>query len=1179
MAVRVSPTEAFPTHHVALKDRDGKQVGLILCDSSGKIATNYGINPVERTALKTSSGNSTYSDFEYPYSPITQDDWSGGRGGIDFERDSTKYLDSFRVRTGRANKVFLGPQEQWTSGYQSMENKTPGNVSFYSLALGRSIAKRFPASASYTAALAWLIMRRKGSPANLRISIYSDNAGSINAELSFILVASTRLTDVLSEWLNETMSQALTSGTYYWIVAKANSSDEINNHWEVAVSDATGTTYTSSGGSDWTLMQQLDTETETRCMVSLGGGVVLAGTVGSGKIYKSADSGASWTVVQQLGTETTIRSMVSLGGGVVLAGTGPTGQVYKSIDSGATWSLIQRLGAEQYVFSLVSLGGGVVLAGTQSTGLVYKSTDSGATWNLIQRLGTETIVFNLVSLGGGVVLAGTGPTGQVYKSTDSGATWSLIQQLGTEQYVFSMVSLGSGVVLAGTHPTGKVYKSTDSGATWSLIQQLGTETIVRSLVSLGSGVVLAGTGPSGQVYKSTDSGATWSLIQRLGTETDVRCLIGLGSGVVLAGTGNSGQVWKYIDSTTAWTLAGFDLYYRLTVAQASKSAIFYEYKEQQYVVLSDPSGAPKLYMNGDRGAADANTGQLTKLIDATKSWTVNAWAGCVVQITDGFGKTEPQTWRKVVSNTATELVVDAAWTITHDTTTEYVITGAATWREITGHGLTGPVKGVLVSTFGVVYFAMGPSVLIRRHREYNNAGTWMESSGAEWADESAASYADFLTYKPQAKLIFRGQNSDASGDVSVSSASAAAWGTALTFSAVNVVGSKYRKMTQMECYPDSSGNEAIYVFKTDRPWVVPSSGNPYPLSLREMETVRSEKNGAAALVHNVYLYFSLQNGLERYYGGNLDEVGPNVGEGLPSERQGPLVALLGYPGKFFAAINASAGYSSLGERDGNGWHERYRAPKGQPIKALGFQVIPGTAPDRMWIYQGNDLIWIPFPSETTNELDDSQYKYTHEGSLTLARMHAGMMDVQKLAKLIKLWTNKLSAGACWLELDYKLNEDEGWTTYETPLVDSPQTRIDLTSIYGLGFKRLQLRVRFYTSDASKTPLLLAVIVEAVTRVDVKYMYPLTFRLMDLEETLAGRDPDDIQDGLEKLEIIKDWADAATNSMLLLESQSRLWHGKMVFLNPPDVRQVKVNTNPENENTRDVYVCSTTVQEA
>ena len=98
-------------HDVILSDRKGRKIGLKLATSNGKHDPfGFARSPVDRTALKTASGQSSYSDFQYPYSPVVQDDFSGGRGGLDFERDTTKFYDSHRVRTGVSNKAFLGPR-------------------------------------------------------------------------------------------------------------------------------------------------------------------------------------------------------------------------------------------------------------------------------------------------------------------------------------------------------------------------------------------------------------------------------------------------------------------------------------------------------------------------------------------------------------------------------------------------------------------------------------------------------------------------------------------------------------------------------------------------------------------------------------------------------------------------------------------------------------------------------------------------------------------------------------------------------------------------------------------------------------------------------------------------------------------------------------------------------------
>lgn len=889
MPIRVTPTEVEPTHHFALKDRLGRRLGLTACNQNGEPVdlwdpTFYVKQPVETTAMKQTSGSSSYDIFDFPYSPIVQDDLSGGRANLDFERDSTKFYDSYRCISGRPNKAYAGPLETYATGLRNQDQSMPGSVDFVKLTeTNRYIYKRFQAGAGYTVGAVWNLVRRIGKPGNLTIAIHADAAGAVGSLLTSITIPHTRMNDILSEWLNESISQAVSNGAYYWLVIYSDAGDNEKKHWLVAVKEAVGSTYSS----------------------------------------------ASYTAT----------------------------------------------------------------------------------------------------------------------------------------------------------PTAAV----------------------------------------------------------------------------------------------------FDLYFRLTDVETEKTCLPFEYREQQYFVISGTSGAPKIYMAGDRGSADANTGQLTKLIDATKVWITNEHAGSVVLLIDGTGKSEPQPWRTVLSNIGDRLTLDSAWTITHDTTTEYVILGTKT-REITGHGLTAPVTSILVSTTGVIYFCMGDSVTVRRMREYNNAGTWT----LEYADETAATKAVFMVYKPQAQKIVIANNSDASGNVSCATSSNAtipAWGTALTWSVAVNVDSKYRRVTGMIVHPDGGGNEAVWVFKTDMPFILPTTGNPYPVNIEEMKTVRSPNNGVGPMRNGVYLYFPMLQGLERYYGGQFDDIGPNLGEGLPTNRRGPILAMQGYPGKFFIAVDAgAAGYSSI--LDSGGWHERYRAPKGKRICALAFQVIPGTSLDKLWIYQGNDLLYLPFPSDSTHELEDMSYPYTAEFAVEFSRMHAGMFDVQKLIKKLKLQTERLEKDSttgrpiCWFELDYKLDADTEWTTLGKVFTESPTEEIDFTDIYGVAGKRLKFRVRGYTRNFSKTPVFLGIIISAVVRVDVKSFYgPFTFLVEDNEKILGLRESDREISAAEKLQTLEDWGDASNDSMLLMNSVSSLCDEKMVFVNIGTRRQVRFKHLSGNENTGDAYIMSVTFQDA
>jgi len=85
-----------------------------------------------------------------------------------------------------------------------------------------------------------------------------------------------------------------------------------------------------------------------------------------------------------------------------------------------------------------------------------------------------------------------------------------------------------------------------------------------------------------------------------------------------------GNSMESSDATT-WIASAVDLYYRITDAGAGYSQKFFQYQYSLYCLMQT-SGAPKLYMNGDRGCADSNAGNLTRLIDATTDSTIGGVA-------------------------------------------------------------------------------------------------------------------------------------------------------------------------------------------------------------------------------------------------------------------------------------------------------------------------------------------------------------------------------------------------------------------------------------------------------------------------------------------------------------------------------------------------------------------------
>lgn len=595
--------------------------------------------------------------------------------------------------------------------------------------------------------------------------------------------------------------------------------------------------------------------------------------------------------------------------------------------------------------------------------------------------------------------------------------------------------------------------------------------------------------------------------------------------------GGYGTTYKSA-ALTSWTQSALDLYYAVVDNTAAADGKFFEYKGALYFVTK-PSDltASRVYINGDRGSADANTGTLTKLIDASKGWTASEFVGKVVVVISGPGSQEYQNWRTITANDSTSLTVDSAWLIEHTTATDYVILGADKWTEITGHGLTAPVTDVVVSNKNVIYFAQGDSTVIRRARFYNNAGTWT----AEYLAEGTAKATYMaLVNGSTGWEIWLGNNADANGDVSVTKGTPIAWSTTtnITWGTAQALGMNDERITALLAYVDANQAEVLWIMTEGAPWYV-QSGVPVRLPLREFRTVKNTKNGRAAIVGNVYIYFSMGVGLERYYSGTLDDIGPNNGDGLPAKRQGRIVGMVAYPGRVMAAIDAGeSGYSSVLSYNGSGWHEVYRAPLGKRIYSIAFQPVFGPAPDRLWVRQGADILYVPYPSETFDPTQDSSYPFRHEGALELSWMSAGLVDAYKYVRKVKLFSQGLSEGVTWLEADYKMDEEESWTPLGYVFEASPTDETQIGS-RGVNGKRIKLRIRFYSTSAGLTPMLKAAILEAVTMTSTKFSYQLTALIREDEG------------GAETVKQLDEWA--GTASPLAMRSTIPLFDDRQVFL--------------------------------
>lgn len=320
------------------------------------------------------------------------------------------------------------------------------------------------------------------------------------------------------------------------------------------------------------------------------------------------------------------------------------------------------------------------------------------------------------------------------------------------------------------------------------------------------------------------------------------------------------------------------------------------------------------------------------------------------------------------------------------------------------------------------------------------------------------------------------------------------------------------------------------------------------INIDELERTAEEWNASTFITSDVYLVFAWLNGIQRYYNTQLEGKGPDKDEGLPFEpinRQGRVTKLLSYPSNFFCSVDGGEdGYSSVLMFNQSGWHEIYRAPNvGERIHDMEFQPIYGWRPDRLWMQVGDEIVWLSMPSKTLNALRDRHAEYTHESVVYSSWITAGMSDVEKLWQTMKIVADNLG-DTCWVEADYRVDDEEIWHPVETLYTISPSQEEDLNPHGSVNGKRFQYRLRLQTTDYHQTPHVNVVVIEGIARVNVKYSYGFSFRNIKWKKDLNAEYED--LEPVELQNILDDWANKLEK--LRLNSRYKIFDNKIVYLN-------------------------------
>jgi hypothetical protein len=338
-----------------------------------------------------------------------------------------------------------------------------------------------------------------------------------------------------------------------------------------------------------------------------------------------------------------------------------------------------------------------------------------------------------------------------------------------------------------------------------------------------------------------------------------------------------------------------------------------------------------------------------------------------------------------------------------------------------------------------------------------------------------------------------------------------------------------------------------------------NNGKLDPIPLEELKTFMFYRNAQVVITHNVYLLFPWGNGsLQRYYDLNIDDVGPNRKEGLPSGRQGPISALEPHPGKYLVAVDAGSGTSAVLFNNGSdNYHEIYRAPAAdERIWDAQTQVVPD-GPSRLWIAMGSDILWVPIPYATVKPEQDSTFEFAYEAVCESGWIHAGMPDVWKFFHSFKSWAENLEAdtdrtGGIDVEMQYQFDTDLTWRSLPEKFSEMPNQEIKIKEILGINAKRMKYRAILRTNDKSITPIVKSIVIENAMRIQIKYAFSFRVRVADNDVNALGERDD--KKALEKMDQIKEWVDNITP--LYIRTLDEWSDKKTIFMNPIPYKKTK-----------------------
>ena len=226
-----------------------------------------------------------------------------------------------------------------------------------------------------------------------------------------------------------------------------------------------------------------------------------------------------------------------------------------------------------------------------------------------------------------------------------------------------------------------------------------------------------------------------------------------------------------------------------------------------------------------------------------------------------------------------------------------------------------------------------------------------------------------------------------------------------------------------------------------------------------------EKNGAMVMFRNE-LYFKNRKSLMHYDGSVPTSIGYDLNDGLPSDKDGEITAMVSTWKNIFAAVKGAT-YSHILSYDGDAWQYYARVPTaGIWIRDMVLSNSPD-AIDRLWCVFGNH----PYPgyylNPMVNPLQAATYSFVGTGHFTPPIFDGGMSEERGAFYGLFVSADGMD-GSNSIVPYYGINGDSPVTTLG--VVATSGLRLDYGSDLGVECYRIQNKYMLTGANSGTTPI-------------------------------------------------------------------------------------------------------------